>query len=127
MKGSVRGGPLSVTTAGGGRIIASKRVRVVVTTPGGETITLEAWTVPKVCDPLSRIDWSQEKAKRKHLADLPLKATGGKIDLLLGSDHVDSIIARELRSGKDFQPVAARTRFGWLVVGRSGRPHQNDA
>ena len=57
-------------------MIASKRVRVVVTTPGGERITLQAWAVPKVCDPLPRIDWSREKAKWKHLADLPLKATG---------------------------------------------------
>ena len=67
---------VAVTTAGGGRMIASKRVKVVVTTPGGERITLQVWTVPKVCDPLPRIDWSREKAKWKHLADLPLKATG---------------------------------------------------
>ena len=72
-----------VTTPGGGRMITSKMVKVVVTTPGGERITLQAWTVPKVCDPLPRIDWRREKAKGKHLAVLPLKVTGGKIEFLL--------------------------------------------
>ena len=101
-------------------MVASKRIRVVVTTQEGEMIIIQAWTVHKVCDPLPRVDWSREKSKWTHLADLPLKATGGKIDLLLGSDHVDAIIAQELRIGKEFEPVAAKTRFGWLVVGRSG-------
>ena len=110
----------SINTEGGGRMVASKRIRVVVTTQEGEMIIIQAWTVPKVCDPLSWVDWSREKSKWTHLADLPLKATGGKIDLLLGSDHVDAIIAQELRIGKEFEPVAAKTRFGWLVVGRSG-------
>ena len=101
-------------------MIVSKRVRVVVTSPEGERIALQAWTVPKVCDPQPRMDWNREKFKWKHLADLPLKATGGRINLLLGSDYVDAIKAREVRIGKEFEPVAAKTRFGWLVVGRSG-------
>ena len=111
---------VAVTTAGGGRMIVSKRVRVVVTSPEGERIALQSWTVPKVCDPQPRMDWNREKFKWKHLADLPLKATGGRINLLLESDYVDAIKAREVRIGKEFEPVAAKTRFGCLVVGRSG-------
>ena len=111
-----------ITTGGGGRMKASKRVKMVVTNPERETINLQAWTVPKVCEPLSKIDWSQEKT---HLADLPLKATRGRIDLLLGSYHVDAIVARKVRSGKELEPVAAKTRFGWLVVSQSGETNTN--
>ena len=51
---------------------------------------------------------------------MPLESTGGRIDILLGSDHADSIVARELSVGKEYEPVAVRTRFGWIVIGRSG-------
>jgi len=49
------------------------------------------------------------------LAELPLGTARGRIDLLLDSDHVDSLVARKLRLGKEYEPVAARTRLGWLV------------
>lgn len=56
---------------------------------------------------------------------MPLKATRGRIDLLLGSYHVDAIVARKVRSGKELEPVAAKTRFGWLVVSQSGETNTN--
>ena len=111
---------VSINTAGGGRMSASKEVKLTVTSNLGEEIKIRAWAVSKVCDPLPREDWNREKYKWAHLAKLPLESTGGRIDILLGSDHVDSIVARELRVGKEYEPVAARTRFGWIVIGRSG-------
>lgn len=57
-----------ITTEGGERMKASKRVKMVVTNPERETLNLQAWTVPKVCEPLSKIDWSQEKNPFSRLA-----------------------------------------------------------
>ena len=43
-----------------------------------------------------------------HLKDLPLRATGGKVDILLGVDHADLMLQSEHRLGDQGEPVAIK-------------------
>ena len=70
--------------------------------------------------PVPVVDWESLKSKWVHLADLPLTKVGGQIDLLLGMDNFDLIRARDIRDGKDGEPVSHWSKMGWFVRGPTG-------
>jgi len=49
---------------------------MVVVNPEGETINLQAWNVPEMCEPLPKIDWSQEKKKMDPFSRLAIESDG---------------------------------------------------
>ena len=108
------------TATGGKKTIPSMKVQLEQINNEGEKFPVTAWTVPKVCDPIPKNDWGDGKLKWTHLEDLPLQSSGGRIDLLQGTDHIDLIVAREARICQEFELCAARTRLGWMVNGRKG-------
>lgn len=83
----------------------------------GEKITLSSFSVPEVCQPFPEINWPVLKSKWPHLVDLPLRKTGGKIDILLGLDHNFLFNSKEVRSGKINEPTANNTGLGWVPQG----------
>lgn len=59
-----------------------------------------------------------------HLADLELaddNLTGNQsIELILGAEVLSSILRKGVRIGREDEPVAQETIFGWIVSGRIG-------
>lgn len=82
--------------------------------------TVKGSSIPVVAKPIPFIDWRHLKRKWTHLSDLPLKQTGGQVDILLGSDYAHLLAVTECRLGKEFEPVASKTQLGWMVNGVIG-------
>ncbi len=97
--------------------IRTERIVLTIKTPEGERLSIEAFSIPQVCDPVPVIQWQQLKSRWSHLADLPLEETGGRIDILLGLDHAHLLMPLEQRIGGDKEPYAIGTRLGWAVRG----------
>ena len=89
---------------------ASRRVKLQLRSADGELVTIEGSTLPTVTRPVGTIDWSRIKGNWTHLADLPLKASGGRIDILLGLDQAHLMMTLETRNGRDDKPMTSRTR-----------------
>ncbi len=62
-----------------------------------------------------------EKIRWANIRDLPLGEVGGKVDILVGSDYLHRLITQETRMGKEYEPIATRTRLGWIVRGVSNK------
>ena len=88
-----------VGVTGANHDIDSKLVRFQLRDSNGELVTVEASSVPKVCDPLPRFNWNEAKTQWKHLEDLPLGESGGKVHILLGVDHTDLMLPYQQRVG----------------------------
>lgn len=112
--------PLDVEGVGGIRTSypSSRRVAVQLETEFGELLTMEGSTLPIVARPAHTIDWEAMRERWSHLTDLPLKSSGGQVDILLGLDNAHLMIPREIRHGSHHQPIASRTRLGWMVRGK---------
>jgi len=69
----------------------------------------------KTCHVASRSD----VCNWPHLKDLSLSTNlnGTDVSLLIGQDHPDLLLAREVREGGPGQPYATRTRLGWAIGG----------
>ena len=52
-----------------------------------------------------------------YLRDIELQHVSGAIDLILGVHYTHLHVAEEIRHGKEFQPVAKKTKLGWYVIG----------
>ena len=55
-----------------------------------------------------------------HLRDLPMIPGNVKVDILIGKDNPEALIPLEVRRGKEGDPFAVRTLFGWSVNGPVG-------
>ena len=109
---------LSVDGVGGARVrYASRRVSLQLRDANGELIPIEGSTLPSVTKPVPVTEWDQIKGRWAHLATLPLEKSGGRIDILLGLDQAHLMTALETRTGRDDEPIASRTRLGWMVRG----------
>lgn len=95
----------------------SKRVQFVLRSESGESFTMEASTMKKVANPAPVVDWSEKKLTWPHLADLPVGEVGGSVDLLIGMDYAHLLVVQESRGGKAGEPIASRTRLGWIIRG----------
>ena len=52
-----------------------------------------------------------------HLRDVEFAHKAGPIDLILGVQYSHLHAEEEIRQGRQFEPVAKRTKLGWLVIG----------
>ncbi|CAH0730313.1 unnamed protein product, partial [Brenthis ino] len=62
--------------------------------------------------------------KQEHLRDLPKEEVcydQAHPGILVGTDHWEYIVSRELRVGGPNQPAASRTQLGWVVHGTAPR------
>jgi len=98
----------------------STRVQLSIILENGEQFLLDGSTMPVVTSPIPATDWVQLKERWSHLADLPLRNAGCTIDVLLGANHAALMLPLETRCGKDHEPVASRSRLGWMVRGIIG-------
>ena len=115
---------LNISGVGGNENkIPSQQLTLKVKTPEGDTefVSLNARSLPKICDPIEAVPWSNIKSKWKHLDDIDLNEIGGEIDILLGLDHAHLLVPLEIRTGKPQEPVAKKMSFGWTAVGPIGK------
>ena len=96
--------------------LESQKVELQIQTVNG-IATLNGSTVPKVCEAVPVINWKQLKTRWPYLSKLPIKESGGKIDILLGLNHADLMLAKDQRSGDVGEPCAIKTALGWIVRG----------
>ena len=89
-------------------------------TDAGEIVPVQGSIMPCVADPVPVIDWARLQERWDHLRGLLLRCSGEQVDVLLGLDYVHLSASMETRCGEDFEPVAAKTRLGWLVGGVVG-------
>jgi hypothetical protein len=120
----IRGSPQVLTVDGAGGVVTSypsELIHFQVRAESGEIVTLEGSTMQKVASPAPTTDWSKEKMRWPHLLDLPVGEVGGEVDVLIGTDHLHLLAARESREGEDYEPIASRTRLGWIIQGVTDR------
>ena len=78
--------------------VNSQPLILTTETTNGDIVNFTVNSIPKICDDIQIIRWSEEKKKYPHLADLPLEDTGGRIDVLLGLENADLIIGTDWRA-----------------------------
>eukprot|EP00094_Tigriopus_californicus_P014268 TCALIF_13829-PA protein Name:"Protein of unknown function" AED:0.11 eAED:0.18 QI:61/0/0/1/0/0/4/0/733 len=80
----------------------------------------------KLTNELTGAQWTIINDRYPHLRDLPLQDVGGEPDLLLGLDHVELLAPREVRMGRQGEPIAEKNLLGWAakgpIVGRASSP-----
>jgi hypothetical protein len=120
----IRGSPQILKVDGTGGVLtshASELIHFQLCTEFGEVVTLEGSTMKEVASPAPFTDWSKEKSRWSHLRDLPVGEVGGRVDILIGTDHFHLLSSRESREGEDYEPIASRTRLGWIIRGVTNR------
>ena len=103
--------------------IESYMVSFQITSADGHTTqTMYAWTIEGFADCKPGTDWTTEKLKFTHLADLPiLKPADPAIPILLiGSNNALLFTQLDRRFGKQGEPVGFLTPLGWSIFGRNG-------
>ena len=98
----------------------SERVQLQLKTEDGNVVSVEGSTLPQVTKPVPLVDWSTLKQRWAHLSNLPLRSSGGKVDILLGLDYAHLVAVIESRVGVAGEPIASRTPLGWIVRGVFG-------
>ncbi len=64
------------------------------------------------------VDWSKEKLRWRHLADLPLNTFDSRqVGIFIGVNVVGALQQLDVRAPKDNGPYAVLTPFGWTVMG----------
>ncbi|XP_062556699.1 uncharacterized protein LOC134221525 [Armigeres subalbatus] len=100
----------------------SRRVMLEISGNNGNRFMMkDVHTVSSLDLPRQTIDFEELQTKFPYLKGLPIAsyddATPG---ILIGLDNTKLKTTLKLREGSGSQPVAAKTRLGWLLYGRSG-------
>ncbi|XP_045027713.1 uncharacterized protein LOC116922554 [Daphnia magna] len=109
-----------LTVDGAGSVVnryPSQRVGFQISTDSGEVLNVACSTLPTVASATPVTDWSTLKRRWAHLSDLPVKETGERVDILIGTEHSHLLVPLESRVGKDYEPTAIRSRLGWVIRG----------
>ena len=61
-----------------------------------------------------------------HLKDIEFHHISGPIDLILGVHYTHLHAEEEIRQGKEFQPVAKKTKLGWYVMGANDKKRTSE-
>ncbi|XP_062714276.1 uncharacterized protein LOC134291034 [Aedes albopictus] len=71
--------------------------------------------------PQQSVDFEELRARYPYLNGLPVESfRDAKPGILIGLDHTRLKTTLKLREGREHEPVAAKTRLGWVIYGRSG-------
>lgn len=111
----------------------SEHLTLQIETAFGETVYVSGSTVRSITQAVPVIDWERLRDRWPHFQDLPpLRSSSGQVDLLLGLDYATLMAPSDSRCGQENEPIAVRTRLGWVLQGvvdggvtnRSIRIHQ---
>ena len=77
--------------------------------------------IPSVCTPLSNQQCNKTVNVFPHFRNLKfadnINEQNKKIDLLIGADYYHKFFTDEIIRGKEGEPVAQNTFFGWVLSG----------
>ena len=77
----------------------------------------DARVMNKLNIPNNKID-EAEIHKYEHLHDISLpKPDKGDVTVLIVSDHAELLLHQEFKIGKQGDPVAVKTKLGWILMG----------
>ena len=69
-------------------------------------------------------DWSEKRKQYPHIAHIPVRppVPGVPVEIMIGMDtpHLVSSLVPDIEVGDAKQPVARKTRLGWVVAGPTG-------
>lgn len=97
----LRGAYHILTVIGAGNVInhyPSQRISFGMRDSDGSIVTIICSTLPTVASDIPVTDWPVLKKRWNHLADLPVTMTGGKVDILIGTDLHPLVTASETGS-----------------------------
>ena len=83
------------------------------------SLVLKLLSVPLICSQVSATPLESCQRNYEHLKSLELvdSSEAGEPDILIGSDYYWSIVTGEIVRGGDREPVAVRTKLGWILSG----------
>ncbi|CAM1295397.1 Uncharacterised protein r2_g452 [Pycnogonum litorale] len=111
---------LSLSTLVSDTRVKSSLVSFTLESLGGNIRrTIGARTLQKMCQGLEVPDWRCRRKGWAHLKGITFPRLPGhnSVDLLIGADHPELMLALEERLGKPGDPVARRTPLGWTCIG----------
>jgi hypothetical protein len=99
-------------------------IKFAVADTEGNNITMDAYSVPKICSPISNqaIEVALKEYPHLHgldLADSPSLSTNSdvEIDILIGANYYWKFVSGTTKRGGRLGPVAVLTRLGWVLSG----------
>ena len=102
------------------RKISSQVVNVIITSQTNKYDCFnidDARVMNKLNIPNNKID-EAEIHKYEHLHDISLpKPDKGDVTVLIVSDHAELLLHQEFKIGKQGDPVAVKTKLGWILMG----------
>ena len=106
------------------KVLTCNRVKFAVTDTKGNDITMDAYSVPTICSPISNQSIKVALEEYPHLRGLNLADTPSmsdssdvEVDILIGADYYWKIITGTTKRGAKPGPVAVLTRLGWVLSG----------
>ena len=112
-----RKGLLKVIGVNGKSQEQSERLNLTIRTAEDQNHTIHVWTLNQLCEAVTAIDWKEVQERCPHLKGLQLETPPGPIDLLIGMDHAELLMPKEMRTGGECEPYVIRTRLGWVARG----------
>ena len=86
-------------------------------------IVIEAISTPTICSNVLNQDVKTVSSNYEHLKRIESPETTKCIDVLMGVDYYYSCITGEVKRGKDYEPIAINSCFGWIVCGYYEQPY----
>ena len=81
---------------------------------------LSAWLINSLDIPFKRYDTSEIKQRYQHLNGIEFPPQRDlHITILIGIDHADHLLPREICGRRDGEPMPFSTKSGWLLMGAS--------
>ena len=110
---------IDLAVVGGERVEQSESRRVkfwISPLESSEEFTIEAHEIKKTIFSIPPLD-RQWLHSFSYLSDLNFPHKAGPVDLILGVQYTHLHVEDEIRQGLPFEPVAKKTKLGWLVIG----------
>lgn len=96
----------------------SKKVNISISGTNLKRLNLELCTVSNLNLPTQSMDYDLLSQRYCHLRNLPIKSyKDATPTILIGLNHFNLGIPRNIREGSRKEPVAACTKLGWIVYG----------
>ena len=119
---------INLAVVGGERVEEPESKRVTFSTSalnGSDEHKIEAHEIARTVLNVPRLDRAWLKSFT-HLRDVEFTHKAGPVDLILGVQYSHLHAEDEMRQGRQFEPVAKRTKLGWYVIGADSSPKSSN-